>query len=299
MDDRSIEQKILKNLKRVGYEGTLKKYNSLPPEQKTQVIQFVKGELNKGKDINDVIIGISDFVNFNPGQGIIATKKAGEKLVVDTVFSQMTLPVKSSFVDNSWEIPDVESLKASLQDSLNSFMQVDSIVIKASSSTLRNTGQAEGLTWKELSQKRSDALINVLNGMNYNLGGCGANPNNTISTNIIKVNINGSNGDGTSGPQSPYEADPSIVQSYKERGIDPKFWDSAAKEDPLQNKNDYEQYKYVDVIIYGQIVETHTESIVNYQYVVIKTQKKGGSLKKSNKINKNVDISSCPIKIKA
>jgi len=298
MDDKTIEQKIIKNLKRVGYEGTLRQFNALPPEQKAEVIRYVKSEVDKGKDINDVIIGISDFVNFNPGQGIIATKKAGEKLIVDTVIVQMTLPISASFANNSSRIID-ENLKTSLQDSLNSFVKVDSIVIKASSSTLRNTGEAEGLTWKELSAKRADAVVQMLNGMSYNTGGCGANPNNTIDSNIIKIDINGTNGDGTSGPPSPYEVNPSMVQSYKERGIDPKFWDSNATGEPLANKADYNQYQYVNVVIYGHVVETHTEQIINYKYVVIKAEKKGGIVKKTKEGNKGVDISSCPIKIRS
>lgn len=301
MSNQEIENIIVRNLKKDGRIGSIKTFTSLPQEQKDKAIDFVRSEIKKGKNIDDILVSISSYVGYdttgNDNVGTIDQKKVGEKIVVDTVYIQVTLPIKQNFKPNSSEL-NVDQVRTSLQDSLNSFVKVDSIVIKASSSTSRNTGEAEGLTWKELSQKRADALSNVIVGMQYNLGGKGVNPTYTVNKEIIKYDINGSNGDGTSGPPSPYEVNPSMVQSYKERGIDPKFWDSNSTGEPLADKADYEQYRYVNVIIYGQVVETHTENIINYRYIVANVQQKGGTVKKVKQGQKNVDISACPIKIK-
>jgi hypothetical protein len=132
--------------------------------------------------------------------------------------------------------------------------------------------------------------------MSYNLGGKGVNPTYQVNPAIIKMNVKGQNGDGTSGPPSPYEVDPAMVQNYQERGIDPKFWNSAAKGEALSDVKEYEQFQWVNVTVYGKMVETETKEIINYKYVSLMVdQQFKGTVKKVKPAEKNVDVLSCPI----
>jgi hypothetical protein len=297
-DNKKIENAILHNLARAGMKGTLNQYNSLPQEQKLKIIDFVNQQIKNGKQLDDVIIKISDYVKGISGGNAaeIDNKIVGKQIRVDTIMVQMKLPIKKFFVFNEFELQNPDQLKKMLQDTLNSFLKVDSITIDASASTLRNKEKAEGLTWMQLSQKRADAISQLLNGMEYNLGGKNVNPTFQISSANIKVNVKGQNGDGTSGPPSPYEVDPGMIQNYQERGIDPKFWNSNAKGDPLTDIKEYEQFQWVNVIIYGKMVETDTKEIINFKYVsLMLDQTHKGQVKKIKPAEKNVNVLSCPI----
>lgn len=295
-----IESHLLHAMKRAGLDGSIASYQKLNPEQKQKILTGIQGKIKTIDDVdkyNSISIGGwtknqqggDDAVQFDVNHQV--------KISVDTSEAIVTVPLKNLFEFNSPKLSNPDEAKQFLVDNLGNFSVVDSIVVNASSSTLRNTGEAEGMTWKELSQKRADALIAVLNGAQFDLGGQGVNNPQTINSSIITVNINGTNGDGTSGPKSPYETNPQVVAAYQQKGIDPIYWKSAAKDAPLANKADYEQYQMVDVVIYGRIVTTNTEDVPSYRYIVMSVRQEGGHVKiKGN--NKKADISKCPVKFK-
>lgn len=298
LTDNQIDNAIIKNLKKAGFDGTIASYKNLPAPQKTKIIDFVRQQVQNGKDLKTVTIKISDYVKGMSGKNKmeIDQKVVGKKITVDTILVEMKLPLKSYFPFNGYEIENSAQLKKMLQDTLNTFLKVDSIVINASASTLRNKHEAEGLTWMELSDLRAKSISSLLDGMKYSLGGKNVNPIYQINSGIIKTNIKGENGDGTSGPPSPYETDPAMIANYKSRGIDPKFWDSNSKGNPLGDLKEYEQYQWVNVMIYGKMVETETNEIVNFRYVsLMLDQTHKGNLKKIQDTEKNVDVTSCPI----
>jgi hypothetical protein len=154
------------------------------------------------------------------------------------------------------------------------------------------------MTWKQLSQAIAEEVSKLLIGQNIDLGGEGVNIVGKITSDKIKIDSDGTNGDGTSGPKSPYEVG-EYAQSYQERGIDPSLWQSASQEAPLPETQigDYSQYQYVTVVIYGRIVTTATDQVPSYKYVILSVRKAGGKME-TGQNKKTADVSECPVKIK-
>lgn len=108
--------------------------------------------------------------------------------------------------------------------------------IWTSASRYRNTGQAEQMSFKELSEARAQSvykyIVNQLSSIVPDIGNVG-----------VTLNSNGRNGDGSSGPNPPspnlFSTGGGEPSSYKKDG-DRKFNGM----DPHTSPNEYEQYKF-------------------------------------------------------
>ena len=299
MSTKQIDDRLLQIMKRNGLDGSLRSYNSLSPQQKQNVLIGIQGKIKSLDDINHISFG--NWEQYEKGGNsntIQFDQKVTQKIRVETIDTLSTIPVTSSFQQNSYQLSNPQQLRATLDQLVSNYTEIDSIVIKASSSTLRNKGEAEGMTWKELSQARAEQVSNLLIGQNIDLGGEGVNIVGKITAEMVHINSDGTNGDGTSGPKSPYEVG-EYAQNYQERGIDPKLWQSASQEEALPETqiNDYSQYQYVTVVIHGRIVTTQTDQVPSYKYVVLSIKKAGGKIETGTN-KKSTDVSQCPVKIK-
>jgi hypothetical protein len=308
VNPKAVERAIVNNLRRAGQKGTLQQFQSLDQQTKTNMINSIVnqtgGDLGKLRNMD-----ISLYLNKASELGNDQYTKIGEKrtINVDTVFVDVVRDYGTEFDFNSAKLKNPEETKQEFQKYLNAFNNIEKITIVASSSTLRNTGEMEGTTWKQSSQLRVDVIKDLLIGMEFNLGGCGLNESHSITEDMISQNIDGTNGDGTSGPQSPFEVDSRMVDSYNERGIDPSLWKSAAEEAPIFDVQDikkdkslvdqYKQYQYVKVVITGDVVETQTNEIINIDYLKLEAKRDGTTIKKNPKgRQQNVKVLSCPVK---
>jgi hypothetical protein len=293
-----IEARLLKAMQRAGLKGTIAKYNQLTPQQKQNILTGIQSRIKSIDDVdkyNAITIG-GWSKQQQSGDGVIQFDQQNQvKVTVDTSEAIVSVPLKKFFEKNSSQLANPEQLKDFVKNNLINFNHVDSIHISTSSSTLRNTGASEGKTWKQLSQERADAIVAAINGTEFDLGGQGVNEKQQVTTQMITINSNGQNGDGTSGPKSPFEVNPNVVAQYQQRGIDPSLWQSAATQAPLQNTAEYEQFQTADVTIHGKIVTTNTEDVPSYRYIVLSVRKDGGNLKVTGKTQK-ADISKCPVK---
>ena len=177
------------------------------------------------------------------------------------------------FKNNSAEFINAQDLKNKLQEIFNSFDEIGGIEIYTSSNTLRNTGEFLNMTWLESSKLRAESLKDLINGMSYSLGGC--NDKHVINDSIIYMNYFGENGDGTSGPESPYERSANHIKYYQQQGIDAKFYDSQGQGNPYSNLDEYLKHNYVKIKIYGNVVTTDTNKVPNYKYLSMILKKSG------------------------
>lgn len=295
-----IENRLIHIMKQNNLKGSLDAYQKLDHQQKQNILQGIKSKIKSIDDVDKfdyASIGNWQKSQMTNPNAIQFDQKSQQVISVDTIISLVTVPLQQSFIMNSAELSNPKEVQDAIKEMLNAFTEVDSVIIESSSSTLRNRGDFENLTWQQSSQKRAEAIVNLINGLEHDLGGQGVNPKQTITPEMIKINASGQNGDGTSGPKSPYEVDSQATQSYQQRGIDSKFWQSAAKEAPLQNIEDYNQYQYVNISIKGRIVETDTQDIPSYRYIVLMVKENGGNIKLEQGTQKKQDYSKCPVKI--
>jgi len=109
-------------------------------------------------------------------------------------------------------------------------------VIATSASRYRNTGEAQQMNFKELSQARSESVYSyIVNELSSVIS--------DISTAKVTLNSNGKNGDGSSGPNPP---SPNL---FSDSGGDPKSFKKDGDrtfngQKPHNSPNEYEQYKY-------------------------------------------------------
>lgn len=292
-----IDAKLIRNMKRQGQDGALKAYLSMKPESKQKLLSGIQSQIKSLTDIDNKFPIILGYVEKVSGANQFAIdQKTEQKIVVDTAYVRATLPITENFGYNSTKMINPEAARKILVDSLNTFVKVDSIVIVAHSSTLRNTGELEGTTWLESSTMRAEAVKQMIVGITYDVGGQKKNPQFKITDAMVKLDVKGENGDGTSGPPSPYESDPAMIAKYKARGIDPKFWDSNAKGTPYADKEEYKQHQLVEIIIYGQMVETKTVDIVNIQIATLREFKKG-KIEIQKPKYKKLKLNKCPVKV--
>jgi len=297
MTNQQIEKRLVQIMKQNHLKGSLQQYHALNPQQKENILNGIKKQITSLDDINAVSIG--DWQKeFNSSDNAIEFAQHHESMVtVETVDTVSTVPLMKSFAKNSAVLSNPEQLKAELDSLIEGYTEIDSIVIETSSSTTRNTGPSEGMTWLELSTQRANAVAQILIGQNIDLGGEGVNIVGKITPEMIHINAQGENGDGTSGPKSPYEVNPQYVQSYKERGIDPKFWQSAAKDAPYPEQ---ELYKYnlhqkVNIKIYARVVKTETKDVPSYRYVFLNVKNLGGNIETGTQVKKQ-NYKKCPVK---
>jgi hypothetical protein len=197
------------------------------------------------------------------------------------------------FLDNSWSLnPEVGKI---LRDKLSgvierrkegAYTRILDLSITSSASRYRNTkgkyGNAEALSWGQLAFKRAQVIHNMINEILKELQVPEGDPIRAELNKVAKMNIKGSNGDGTSGP-NPLP-DPSLgnlrvgyyetttKQTKEQTGVS-KFIDKDSKlpekvyivqiddlgntiGDPkissmplLKTKEEYDKYKFVNVVV--------------------------------------------------
>jgi hypothetical protein len=299
MTNKQIEQRLLQIMKQNNMKGTLNSFSSLSQQQKDNIVNGIKTQIKSLDDINRISIG-NWTDKMQQGQNVIQfDQKSREEIRVETVDTVASVPMHSHFDMNSYKLSNPQEVKAQLDSLISFHTEIDSIVIESSSSTLRNKGDAENMTWKQLSQARAEQIQQLLVGQNIDLGGEGVNIVGKITPNMITINSDGQNGDGTSGPKSPYEINPEYVKNYQERGIDPKFWQSASQQEALPETqlNEYNKFQYVIVKVHGRVVTTNTMEVPSYRYIVLQISKGGGKIETGTN-KKEQDVSKCPVMIK-
>jgi hypothetical protein len=298
MSNKQIEQRLVQIMRQNNLGGSLKSFNALGQQQKDNIINGIKTQIKSLDDINKISIG-NWTDKMQQGQNVVQFDQTSrQEIRVVTIDTVSSVPMQQHFAMNSIKLSSPQETKATLDSLVSYFTEIDSITIESSSSTLRNKGEAEGMTWQQLSQARGEAIQQLLVGDNIDLGGEGVNVVGKITTDMITINSAGQNGDGTSGPKSPYEVG-EFAQNYTQRGIDPKFWQSASQEEALPETqlSQYGQYQYVVVKIYGRVVETDTQDVPSYRYIVLQVSKAGGKVETGSK-KKVQDVSKCPVKVK-
>lgn len=266
-----IQNELVKVLQKDSPQ-TLKKYQTLSDEEKHNVTTSVSKKIHSLNDIKKYSFKLLLNQPELTRKGVEQISKS-EVISIETTQVSVLGDTTQFFKNNSADFLNPDELKGKLQEIFNCFDEIGGIEIYTSSNTLRNKGAFLGLTWLESSKLRADALKNLINRMQYSLGGC--NEKNTVNDSIIYINYFGQNGDGTSGPESPYERSDNHVKWYQEQGIDAKFYDSKGQGDPYQNLGDYEQHNYVKIKIYGNVVKTDTNQVPNFKYLAMTLKKSG------------------------
>lgn len=231
-------------------------------------------EVTVGRDVNTVIEEIPNPDYVPPKEDVFP--------VEPVAFPVKTKPAQL-FADNCTEVgeavkEEVELLKGRLIDIMDemevpegeSKLKINAIYMEASSSRFRNgksesTGcDASKLTWKQLSEKR---LQNLRNYIINELATIGVKVNDVAYTE--ELNSDGTNGDGSSGPNPGYvhKSDPAFKKSgegtpytLSKDGRYKSIDNTQSRDGAHPKKSDYEQYKYVR----GQI------------YIIKNTNKRGG-----------------------
>jgi len=298
---KNVETQFLRQLKREGKAGVLQDYSKLSQEAKVNAISILKKEIESGKSLKDYNIRIKDVIGGDGGGNVISKDSIQSKqITVDTSFVSSASNLNTFFGKNDWQFQSDPTKE--IQSILNNYLEITKIIIKTSSSTLRNSGKAEGLTWEELSQKRGEEIKNKLIEIgSYDCTGCGKEKKN-INGSIIEINFEGENGDGTSGPPSPFEKNAKSIERYDELGIDSKFWKSAGQGTPLENIEDYAKYQKAVIIIQGYMIdETETEVteyLPTYEKLVLEKKPLGTKIKMEKRKLKKTNVSVCPVTIR-
>lgn len=257
--------KLLKNRNRINDARTYTRYNQLNDEEKNGVLKYIDSRIESFNDLKlytyNIFSGKPE--DFGEGKNTIFRINKNDNVQLSTYVTTAELPNLSDyFKNNSPTLSDSESLTDSLKSALSVFHAIDKIEIITSSNTLRNRGDLANTTWLESSEMRANAIKDLLVGMGLNLT---ENDKFTIEADIIELNFTGDNGDGTSGPKSPYEVADKYIQSYNERNIDEKFWRSNATENPLSDIKEYEKFNTVTIKVYGELFEENECEIPSYK----------------------------------
>lgn len=188
---------------------------------------------------------------------------------------------KTLFLDNSWDLDPTIGKK--LRDQLYGILErrksggkILDLKIQASASRYRNTGKAEKLSWGQLAHKRALVINGMIREILEELQIPAGDPIRQELNAVSKIDISGSNGDGTSGPNPTgvrigyYQVatkqtkeqtgsskfvdkdgnDPAKVFITKIDGFGNTEGEPTVKEIPvLTSKDQYDQYKYVNVYI--------------------------------------------------
>ena len=162
-------------------------------------------------------------------------------------------PLGKLFADNDWAVvagsPDAEALKKQADDIVMMLKKTDgrivSVHVESSASTLKNTGKAAAMTHLELSRKRAESAADFVT---QQLAAQGV----TLQDDQVTMGFTGSNGNGTSGPSSPYacsdpklcatgscDAPPDLSDAVKRGALDDKFYKRVGEI--------YDPFKYVTV----------------------------------------------------
>jgi hypothetical protein len=191
------------------------------------------------------------------------------------------------FLDNSWDLdPKVGKI---LREQLygvferrksGGYTKILELSIQSSASRYRNTGKAENLSWGQLAFKRSQVIYDMMKEILEELQIPEGDPIREELNSVAKMNINGSNGDGTSGPNptgvrtgyytvsKPQTKNQTGSSTFKDvEGADklmitkidgfgnPEGEPTEKKMAPLGSKEEYDRFKYVNVSV--KIQETN------------------------------------------
>lgn len=205
--------------------------------------------------IADIVRHIEGHINLIDGILLI---KGNEEIKKQSPNEQPGLTVsldenaKTNFYfrDNEWELTDegkadiqntiFAQVDANIKENAGFNKCIDSLVIDSSASRFRNTGDAEKYSFAQLSKLRNDSvrdfIMQRLNEMGITLW--------CSTQNNIQQNINGGNGDGTSGPNPPK---PSPFIPKGQSSMKPPSTDETKRNEfgePLATKEEYDVYKY-------------------------------------------------------
>jgi hypothetical protein len=153
------------------------------------------------------------FLNFPPS--IFAYTKAGEiekkeppKIIPPQEISLLSeASQKTLFKNNSWDLEP--TVAAELKDKLKAvferrkaggYSKILEFSIQSSASRYRNKGIAENLSWGQLSFKRSQVVHSMVKTVLQELEIPEGDPIREELNKVAVLDISGSNGDGTSGP---------------------------------------------------------------------------------------------------
>ena len=215
---------------------------------------------------------------------------------------------KDTFIDNKADISPVvqqgiDQYVEELKDIITNLEPNQKLIIKrfdigASASRFRNTGEAEKLTWKQLIEKRVDTISNYTETKLKTLG--------VLVPENIRVRHMGQNpdGSGTSGPN------PGKIP-VKDAAGNVKMAQAALSKDvtydniitdtreitknlnvygtPHQPKEEYDQYKWLSIVIQFEIVVEPVKAVKELQKIgeysmIIKTREKVGTYKFPDKV---------------
>ncbi len=205
--------------------------------------------------IADIVRHIESHINLIDG---LLLRKGTEEIKKESPNEQPGLTVsldenaKTNFYfrDNEWELTDegkadiqntiFAQVDANIKENAGFNKCVDSLIINSSASRFRNTGDAEKYSFAQLSKLRNDSvrdfIMQRLNEMGITLW--------CSTQNNIQQNINGDNGDGTSGPNPPKPL-PFIPKGQS--SMKPSSTDETKRNEfgePLETKVEYDVYKY-------------------------------------------------------
>lgn len=148
------------------------------------------------------------------------------------------------------------------------------LIVTASSSRLRNTNEASGKTWLDLSKERAE---NVKNSLVTGLKGVGV----SVPNNVIELK-GGFNGDGTSGPNPPRKDKngksytltsdgKTIIKDTDEERNKPFPNGGGTITTPSTNIDDYLQFKFCIINVTFQVVwSSLSEDIKEYEEITFK-----------------------------
>ena len=217
--------------------------------------------------------------------GYVDASEVEKKIVVQPKKESYSLldekSQKTLFLDNSWDLDP--TIGKQLRDQLYGLLErrkaggkILDLKIQSSASRYRNTGKAEALSWGQLAHKRALVINGMIKEILDELQIPDGDPIRQELNTVSKIDISGSNGDGTSGPNPTgvrigyYQVvskqtkdqtgsskfvdkdgnDPAKVYITKIDGFGNPEREPTVKEIPvLTSKDQYDQYKYVNVYI--------------------------------------------------
>lgn len=313
-------------------------WDKLSEDQKNQVYsklleKIEKSGFDKEKQINNLIrdkkeIRTSPYISITPSFVDITTPGGVEKTTDFEIVGLEAGEENKLFKDNRWgsgvdsnggkvnadafnDPAVLEEIRKTINDfikmySMGEVNEIKSIKIQSSASRYRNTndngGKAEKISWGELSYNRAITIVELFKEA--------AEKNNLSDSqkeylrSKISIESKGSNGDGTSGPntptplkfgyydekgnfvldngtfakgKSPEDNRKTLVIAELGEGGKPTGKYTTAEESPLAGPADYSQFKYVNFIIQAtkleeipdeKVIKPKVETKVNYNPVI-------------------------------
>ena len=194
-----------------------------------KAIRLQPGKLNKQESEDNVIPAVKVTKSINKGTEGEPFPNNSTRVGQGVV--NWTKKFKGDIVEFLKQYPDAKVSIANKVDGENY-----PFTIATSASRYRNTGEAQQMNFKELSQARAESVYSyVVNELSSVMP--------DISTAKVTLNSNGKNGDGSSGPNPP---SPNL---FSDGGGDPKSFKKDGDrtfngQKPHSSPNEYEQYKY-------------------------------------------------------